>query len=74
MNDQLNDLLKESQKLQEDLNKTNPVWTNTKSLLVAVLIVAVALVLLVGSVVVIPTILAILAVYLLFLAVRQLIS
>ena len=74
MNDQLNDLLKESQKLQEDLNKTNPVWTNTKSLLVAVLIVAVALVLLVGSVVVIPTILAILAVYLLILAVRQLIS
>ena len=74
MNDQLNDLLKESQKLQEDLNKTNPVWTNTKSLLVAVLIVAVALVLLVGSVVVIPTMLAILAVYLLFLAVRQLIS
>ena len=74
MNDQLNDLLKESQKLQEDLNKTNPVWTNTKSLLVAVLIVAVALVLLVGSEVVIPTILAILAVYLLFLAVRQLIS
>ena len=74
MNDQLNDLLKESQKLQEDLNKTNHVWTNTKSLLVAVLIVAVALVLLVGSVVVIPTILAILAVYLLFLAVRQLIS
>ena len=74
MNDQLNDLLKESQKLQEDLNKTNPVWSNTKSLLVAVLIVAVALVLLVGSVVVIPTILAILAVYLLFLAVRQLIS
>ena len=60
--------------MQEDLNKTNPVWTNTKSLLVAVLIVAVALVLLVGSVVVIPTILAILAVYLLFLAVRQLIS
>jgi len=73
MND-IDDLLKESRKLQEDFNKTNPTWTNTKSILIAALVVAIALIILIGSVVIIPTILVVVIIYLLFLVIRQAIS
>ena len=73
----IEDLDKEDLEKLKDLFKDEPkpsIWSNTKSILIAALIIAIAFILLIGSVVVIPTILVVAIIYLLFLAVRQAIN